>query len=312
MENAERTEARRCLACGSEGGVLFARATDVEYRTTDESFAYYRCAACDVLFIDPVPLSRLSEIYPRNYYSYAPPGSSLVAGIKERLDTRVFRRLLRDVPGDELRVLDVGGGAGWQLSSVRSADPRVKHTHVVDLDEGAEQLAIENGHTYFCGRIEDYETDSKFDVVLLLNLIEHVAAPTAVLERVRRLLSPHGVVLVKTPNYDALDARLFRNQSWAGYHCPRHWVLFTKESFAALAAKSGLSVRAFAYTQGAPFWTASVLAWLAARRLVTITQNSPVVEHPLFGALSAGFAAFDFARSPFAKTSQMFFTLGRS
>src|SRR6185503_4372839 len=103
--------------------------------------------------------------------------------------------------------------------------------------------------------------------------------------------------------------RVFRNHSWAGLHCPRHWVLFTRESFAKLAGEVGLRVRSASYTQGAPFWAASVLAWLAARRLVKITAQRPVVYHPLFGVFAAMFAALDFMRRPFAKTSQMFFVV---
>jgi len=300
-----------CLACGARGATLWASAQDVEYHTSAESFAFYRCGACSALFIDPVPVDRLSEIYPASYYSYAEPRKSLVHAVKSFLDRRFFRSILARVPGSALRALDVGGGAGWELSTIRDTDPRFTETLVVDLDPNAAELAAANGHGYFCGRIEDFETDQRFDLVLLLNVIEHVRDPVRVLEKVRSLLSPNGVALLKTPNYDALDARLFRNQSWAGYHCPRHWVLFTKESFTRAAERAGLEVRTAAYTQGAPFWAASTLAWLARRRLVRVSRERPVVYHPLFGPLAALFAAFDFARRPFAKTSQMFFVLGR-
>lgn len=302
----------QCLACHSRDTALWASAKDAEYRTTDDAFRFFHCASCDVLFIDPVPSDRLSEIYPANYYSFAPSSRSLVASIKQKLDTSVFRKILARVPGDTLRVLDVGGGAGWQLNTVRATDPRIKHTQIVDLDPGAAALAKENGHAYFCGRIEDFETTEKFDFVLLLNLIEHVDDPGKVLRKVASMLAPHGTVLVKTPNYDALDARVFRHQNWAGYHCPRHWVLFTRESFAALAAASGLDIREFSYTQGAPFWAASFLFWLERRGMVKVTRERPVVYHPLFPLFSASFAALDFARRPFAKTSQMFFVLGKA
>ena len=45
------------------------------------------------------------------------------------------------------------------------------------------------------------------------------------------------------------------------------------------------------------------------RGLVRISRQRPVVYHPLFGVLAAAFAALDFVRRPFAKTSQMFFVL---
>ncbi len=303
--------APRCLACGARDTTPWATARDVEYRTSDDAWTFHRCRACGVLFIDPVPADRLATIYPPTYYAYAPPSRSLVHAVKDRLDRRFFRGVLADVRGTALRALDVGGGAGVELAALRASDPRVTDTWVVDLDPGAAAVARANGHAYFCGRIEDFVPDRPFDVVLLLNLIEHVADPGAVLRKVAALLAPGGVVVVKTPNHDAWDARLFRHRSWAGLHCPRHWVVFTRESFARLAGDAGLEVRRATYTQGAPFWAASVLAWLAGRGLARITPERPVVRHPLFAPLAGAFAAFDFARRPLAKTSQMLFVLAK-
>lgn len=311
--DASRSDSpRACLACGATRSELWAVAHDVEYRTTDDEFSYLRCEACGVLFIDPVPEGRLSEIYPSNYYSYATPGSSPVHAVKDWLDRRFFRSILERVDEQELAVLDVGGGAGWELKALRDTDERVKKTQVVDLDPGAQELAKANGHSYFCGRIEDFESDQRFDVILLLNLIEHVRDPRRVLEKVCALLAPGGLVVVKTPNWEAFDAKVFRHSSWAGLHCPRHWVLFTRESFEHTARDAGLKVTTASFTQGAPFWAASTLAWLADRGLARVSRERPVVAHPAFGLLAAGFAALDFIRRPVARTSQMFFVLGHA
>jgi hypothetical protein len=78
-------------------------------------------------------------------------------------------------------------------------------------------------------------------------------------------------------------------------------------------ARTGLAVHDFHYTQGAPFWAASVLVHLAERGLVSITRERPVLRHPLFPSLLAGFASFDFLRGALgAKLSQMVVTLSRS
>jgi fatty acid desaturase/SAM-dependent methyltransferase len=300
-----------CLACHSQKVVPWAQSSDTEYKTTGERYSLYRCDACGVLFIDPVPRDRLGVIYPPNYYAYATPSKSIVNRVKAWLDGRLFRKILRQTPGDSLAALDVGGGAGWQLSTLRSLDPRVRVTQVVDLDSGAADVARANGHLYHCGRIEDFEPERRFDVVLMFNLIEHVDDPGKVLTKVRGMLSPGGILAIKTPNYDSLDARLFRDRDWAGYHCPRHWVLFTKESFTALAQRCGLRVASASYTQGAPFWTGSVLTWLDARGITSVTRERPGPYHPAYGPLNAAFAAVDFARMPFSKTSQMFFLLSR-
>ena len=145
----------------------------------------------------------------------------------------------------------------------------------------------------------------------MLNLIEHVSDPAAVLRKARDLLSPTGRIVIKTPNFDALDARLFRHASWGGYHAPRHFVLFNRESLQRVVDDTDLSVLDFSYTQGAPFWSVSVLDALRKRGLVRVDASRPAVYHPLFPILQAAFAAFDMIRSPFAKLSQMQIVLGR-
>src|SRR4051812_10687520 len=100
---------RSCLACGSTRSMFWGTSSDFEYVTTRDTFDYYRCDHCDVLFIDPVPKERLAEIYPANYYSFAPSGQSSLARTKARLDARRYRRLLRAIPGNSLSALDVGG-----------------------------------------------------------------------------------------------------------------------------------------------------------------------------------------------------------
>ena len=300
----------RCLVCHSGRVEAWAEAQDLEYLTSDDVFLFYQCIDCNALFIDPVPRGRLKEIYPANYYSFGMPKRSFANNIKRRLDKRIFRRILRAIPGERLNVLDVGGGAGWQLNDVKEIDERIGHTQVVDMDPDAAELAKTNGHAYYCGPIQQFESEIGFDLVLLLNLVEHVDDPLAVLEHLRGMLSPRGVVFVKTPNHDSLDAYLFRHANWGGYHCPRHWVLFDRSSFTKLVQKAGFQVQKFSYTQGAPFWSTSILCWLKKRGVVTITKERPAMFHPFFPLLSALFAAFDLIRIAFAaKTSQMFFLL---
>lgn len=309
---APHADIPRCLICASEDVEFWTKAQDGEYMTSADSFNLYRCRQCDVLFIDPVPTDRLSEIYPQNYYSFVAQKKSLVNDVKKWLDGRMFRGIMNTIPGKELSVLDVGGGSGWELSIVRNADPRVAFSQVVDFDPAAAELAKENGHEYFCGRIEEFNTSRKFDFILMLNLIEHVENPVEILRKAASMLSPGGRILIKTPNFDSLDARLFRHANWGGYHCPRHWVIFREESFGRVAAHAKLRNIRFSYTQGAPFWTASTLFWLHQRNMVSITRERPVMYHPLFSPLAALFAAFDLLRKPLARTSQMFIVLGHA
>jgi len=306
------SQVRACPACGGQDDVSFGRYRDEEYFTSSEDFEYWQWRRCATVFLHPLPVDRLAEIYPKNYYSFQPGGGGPLDWVKQKLDAAFFGKILKGIPGSKLRALDVGGGTGWLLDILKSLDPRIDFTQVVDLDPAAGAIARGKGHAYACQRVETFRSPEPFDVVMMLNLIEHVEGPREVLVKIGKLLSPDGIVLIKTPNIDAADARAFRSSYWAGMHVPRHWTLFTRASFESMLDGTGLRTVQFSYTQGAPFWAASTLASWHRRGWVDISSERPAVYHPLFGVLGAAFAAFDFARAPFAPTSQMFFVLGKS
>ena len=302
----------QCPLCNYTNICKYATATDVEYFTTSGQFDFYECRNCEVLFIHPVPLKELAVIYPANYYSFTSKSKSIPFRIKNFIDTHFYKKILKKIPSKTLRVLDVGGGSGTLLDSIKNADKRVTHTQVVDIDAGAMALAEKKGHHYYCGTIENFEDPIPYDVILMLNLIEHVGDPTQVLTRAAGLLSVNGVIIIKTPNYKSLDSRIFKKTYWGGLHCPRHWILFTKNSFSNLAYECNLGVDQFTYTQGAPFWSFSILHWMNEHKWIRASKSNPLIYHPLFPILGVGFAVFDFLRKPFAPLSQMFFVLSKN
>lgn len=298
-----------CPCCKSPKTRHWADARDVEYDTATGTFEYCRCEACGCLFIHPVPLHQLARIYPPDYYSYAIGKPSLTQRIKDWLDARMMRSLLAGIHGAQLAALDIGGGAGQQLTLLRNIDPRITHTEIVDLDANAQAQAEAAGHRYFCGPIESFTTERRYDLILMLNIIEHVADPGRVLAAASQLLTPQGIVVIKTPNVDSLDARLFRHRNWTGYHCPRHWVLFNAKSFEQLSLQSGLRVMWQRFTQGAPFWAGSLVHLLAPATATAQGRYRRVVDHPLYAVFCGIFAAFDLLRAPFSTPSQMLFAL---
>jgi 2-polyprenyl-3-methyl-5-hydroxy-6-metoxy-1,4-benzoquinol methylase len=300
-----------CPICHGKQVTEWSASKDVEYFTSEEVYNYYHCANCITIFIHPVPVEQLSLIYPPNYYSFLPIKKTLAGSVKEMLDKRLFRKLLRQLPGNELNVLDVGGGTGWLLNLIRSVDSRVKKTQVVDMDTAAQAKAQQDGHDYFLGKIEDFGTDTKFDLVLMLNLIEHVANPREVLLKAQSMLKPGGLILIKTPNIESRDARKYQRTYWGGLHCPRHWVLFSGNSFRHMLQGTELDVHTLQYTQGAPFWAWSVIIQGVKKGRLIANKERPVMNHPLYPWLTLWYAGYDFARGIFAKTSQMFIVLRR-
>jgi len=303
----------KCPVCGSHQVRSFARARDVEYYTSDSIYAYLQCDRCKSVYLESPPTDQLDKIYPLNYYSYDPLRqlTSITERVKRFLDARLFQMLLRQIPGENLTVLDVGGGAGWLLSTLRKVSLRIKATHEIDINERARSAAESAGHVFHCCRVEDFSSSESFDLILLLNLIEHVADPAAVLKVMRELLSPGGLILIKTPNVDTLDCRLFRNHNWGGFHCPRHFVLFNRQSIIDLGQRCGLQAIQATYTQGAPQWACSILGSLGLNGWIQISANRPLYTHPLYPYMCAIAATVDLIRSPIMATAQMFIVFRR-
>jgi 2-polyprenyl-3-methyl-5-hydroxy-6-metoxy-1,4-benzoquinol methylase len=56
--------------------------------------------------------------------------------------------------------------------------------------------------------IEDFESDEKFDAVFLLDILEHVIDPIAVLKKAASFLNPEGMLIAHVPNALAINRRL--------------------------------------------------------------------------------------------------------
>ncbi len=282
---------------------------DWEYRSTTDFYTYLQCPNCLTLFIKEVPHDSLLTIYPPNYYSFSGTAGNSVFKLKDLWDRRFFSSLLKDVTGPALSVLDVGGGTGNVLDTLKTADERIIYTEIIDIDTNARTQAEKKGHVYIQSTIEAYTPTRKFDVILLLNIIEHISNPADMIAKCGELLQTNGIIIIKTPNADSMDAKLFKNYYWGGLHCPRHWIIFSDQSFKYMLSSLNLQLHKITFTQGAPFWAYGLLQ-LFRKKDITL-KKLPLVNHPLFAPVSLLFALFDVCRSWFAKTSQMFIVLKR-
>jgi 2-polyprenyl-3-methyl-5-hydroxy-6-metoxy-1,4-benzoquinol methylase len=304
----------RCPLCEGLSYKIFSIAKDYEYGTSNESYRYLECNDCNCVYIENQPIEKISEIYPNNYYSTSSLDVgklglfSLIKRVKFFLDKVLFARILRKIKSEKISCLDVGGGYGWLLSSLRAMDERIKSTVVIDLSEASRGYAEEAGHVFICSTIESSRLEQKFDLILMLNLIEHVSSPKVALEIAYKYLNNDGFLLIKTPNTQSLNRKIFQYKYWGGLHAPRHWVLFNKKNFSKLAFSLGFTVEKFSYTQGAPQWAASIFGSL----FINNPENSktcPVDSRKSFQILLIVFALIDFILLPFLKTDQMLFLL---
>jgi len=240
-----------------------------------------------------------------------------VAGVKRRLDLRGYRRVAARLDADAPRILDVGGGTG-EISGAFVRSGGAASAFVVDPDPASIEAARAGGLDGFAGTFEDFETEERFDLVLMLNLIEHVADPRAVLAKAAGLLAPGGLIWLQTPNFRSLDSRLFRRRNWAGYHCPRHWAIFSETGLRRLLGRARLEPVELRRTQGGGFWAQSVLG-LRRERAMRRGQlpppwadapggsslPEPLVRYRAFPPLAGAFAALDMGTRAVRQVSQV-------
>jgi len=100
------------------------------------------------------------------------------------------------------RLLDVGGGTGELTIEIAKA-VKAREVHIIDIEQQALAKAKEQEfHTYALDASRDYFPfpDDYFDIVTLIETIEHLQDPDHCLIEVKRVLKPGGIFIVTTPN----------------------------------------------------------------------------------------------------------------
>jgi len=112
---------------------------------------------------------------------------------------------LENAPGDSLLDLACGDGMLTELfakhfNTVIGVDASSKH-----LD--AARVRVPSATFHEC-LIEDFASNQKFDSVFLLDLLEHVIDPSAVLSKAASFVKPGGRLIVHVPNSEAVNRKI--------------------------------------------------------------------------------------------------------
>jgi SAM-dependent methyltransferase len=169
------------------------------------------------------------------------PRPSYVQGLKLRL----LLDALRDVQGD---VVDVGCGAGNVARAIAESRPDLQ-VHGVDVSAGALEVA-RRAAPALDFRLAPAESlpfeDGSMSAVTMLDVLEHLHDPSAVLREIHRVLRPGGLFHIVLP----LEVqpwtfyRLVTRFGWKAklHHCG-HIQLFDAHRFEVMAAAEGMPVR---------------------------------------------------------------------
>jgi SAM-dependent methyltransferase len=213
-----------CAACGGDALAAWRHKS---------GYPLLRCRACGTIVVDAVspPTAALYDSY------YDRPRVPTPAAAAASL-----ARVVRSMAGSRTtgRWLDVGYGEGALLSA---AEAEGWQCYGVELSPHA----LEDGRGRGWVVAKEADADGRFpaagfDVVSMVEFLEHLPSPRPLLETARRYLRPGGVLFVTTPNADSLNRRLLQ-EGWSVVAPPEHLTLWTRAGLRRALSECGFETQ---------------------------------------------------------------------
>lgn len=143
------------------------------------------CRNCGLIYVNPkMSREELSKFYAEDYRK--------IYGGKHSLDAekRHAQTAYQLIP--QGKHLDIGCSTGelLKLTGGQGIEPSEEYC----------KIAKNNGLKVINTTFEEYSDRQIFDVITMLNALEHVHSPTEVLRKIYSLLSEEGIVMISVPN----------------------------------------------------------------------------------------------------------------
>ena len=208
------------------------------------SHAIVRCPACGFVQTTTVVDSQLSGFYERDYfegklaYGFGSAGGSETDGIADPPAAEVEWLASRYLdPLDPRAVLEIGPGlsGGWIKRFARDPTRRLQCVEVSALAAARLNAA---GIPTFNGRVEDFHSETPFDLAIAIEVIEHVTDPVSLVAAIGDLLAPGGHLFLSTGNTRSVTARR-SGLEWYYLDPPAHLTYFDDRNITQLLRDGG-------------------------------------------------------------------------
>jgi len=186
------------------------------------------CPGCGIVSaLGPVAGARLYDEYYDESTAEVPP---IVARSLERVVAAAepYRKTGRwlDVGYGAGDLLRASARAGWRCYGTEVSAPMLKRDAAAGW-EVAEDLA------------DARFPEAGFDVVTMIELIEHVPEPRRFLRQAARLVRPGGLVYLTTPNARSLNRHVL-GATWSVFCPPEHLTIWTRRGLRRALEDAGL------------------------------------------------------------------------
>jgi SAM-dependent methyltransferase len=278
-----------CPHCSREGSPRWLT-RDWNARVSEETFQYFKCNTCGLVWLDPVP-GDLGRYYTRDYIAYTVPDSTeelrrharLYAGRLEHVSRWVSDGSLLEIGPSYGAFAFLAKEAGYQVSAIEM-DPRCCAflRDVVNIQ--VHQSSDIQGTMANCGL---------YDIIVLGHVLEHLPDALSLLPVLATHVAPGGILALSMPNPNALQFRFF-GPYWFHLDAPRHVLLIPFQMLDTLLAKGGMRRVFLTWTDSEAKalkrlgWMGSTRNWLSAPIFKYSRFAIGLMLHQLIGPWESG------------------------
>ena len=225
-----------CHRCGTPSP-LSMRSTDSNRHLSKQTFSYFECPACGLVFLDPVPHD-IARFYAGGYQKI-PATLEELREIARREKYRLDALKAIRASGS---ILEVGPWIG--IFSINAKDAG----YTVDTIEMDPDAADFLSSIVGVGVINSNDAGSAiasiantYDFIVFWHSLEHLPKPWNVIKAAASRLKPSGRILIAIPNIAGSQARRY-GQKWYHLDAPRHLYFWSPASLVAMCKDLGLEL----------------------------------------------------------------------
>ncbi len=222
-----------CPLCGKKDFKLTLKKDDL-----NKYYNLVECKNCGLVFINPLPTDEeLKEYY---NFEYSVPEYQRLKIIKKA--EKILNLLEKFGLKKNSKILEIGASHGFFLNEVKK---RGFIPYGVEISKNA----CENAKRYFGIKIENCDfLQSKyankkefFDVVVLLDVLEHLTNQNEILKNINKVLKRGGFLVLTLPNIDSYEFKLC-GKYWEWLSPPAHLFYYSPKTIKKMLEKHGFEV----------------------------------------------------------------------
>lgn len=229
-----------CPICGSKTGEPYFCAAQALCGRNNFSPAklWIKCNDCSNLYAYNFPSVKNGEInghYTRNV-------KNNILNIKNQLYiySQIFNRIR--MYNDKRKYLEIGVGNGEMLAVALEMGYDVSAIEICksDCETISSALDVDIKWADFL----KYETDEKYDVIIMGDVLEHVIEPITALKKAYDILEKDGVLWLSTPNYESAAVRMkkFTDPMW---NQNNHFTYFSYKGLEPFLKEIGFAIKRY-------------------------------------------------------------------